>query len=215
MKDATDTSRTPFLVALVFGGIAVMIYLLCVVPCVDGLDKSRKELADLEFQLNGVQRDLRDSRNVEARLKGLEDAFRPYEEGLLKPLLGSWAMQAKALLDPLATGVGFTGMEYAELPPRALPLTKPMAKQLYARRPVRLTCFGGYAAAISFLMRVERDFPLVALESLRISAQREPDVQALEFVFEWPAEGASSVPEKLAKGKKGAKSKDKGKGGAK
>ena len=202
MKATDEASRTPTLVTFAFGGVAVVLYLFCIAPCGDALDRSRRQLGDQQFQLDGVYRDLRGSNNVKGRLTELKERFRPYGEGMLTPLLGSWAMRAKSILDPLAERVGLTGVDYQELPPRALPLTKPVAKQLYARRPVRMTCSGSYAALVSFILCVERDFPLVTLQSLRISARNEADRQVADLVFEWPADGGSSIPPKTsAKGR--------------
>lgn len=196
MKAFGESSRTPTLMTFAFGGIAVVLYLFCIAPCGDALDRSRKELDDERLQLEGVIRDLKGSNNVKGRLAELKERFRPYDEGMLTPLLGSWAMRAKSVLDPLAERAGLAGVDYQELPPRALPLTKPVAKQLYARRPVRMTCRGGYAALASFLLRVELDFPLVSLQSLRIAAGNAPESQVADFIFEWPAEGGSSIPPK-------------------
>lgn len=204
MSESPEPSRKSLLVTVAFGGVAAALYLLCVVPCADSLARMRREHDDLQFQLHGVLRDLRGSKDVDSRLKALGDGFGLYDAALLKPLLGSWAMRAKSLLDPLAEGVGLKGVDYAELPTRALPVTKPTAERLYARRPIRMTCSGGYAAIVSFLLRVERDFPLVSLQALRIASQREAtgDQQA-ELILEWPVEGGSSLPPKKAKGGKG------------
>ena len=79
-----------------------------------------------------------------------------------------------------------------ELPPRALPLPRPMPVQLHARRPVRITARGSYMAAISFLMRVEKEHPLVALQSLAISSSGDPESQLISMVFEWPSKGRKS-----------------------
>ena len=46
--------------------------------------------------------------------------------------------------------------------------------------------------AISFLMRVEKELPLVALQSMNITADPKPDRQKIEMVFEWPAKGATT-----------------------
>ena len=203
MKRSVDVSRLPQ--ALTIGCVAVgaVLYLLCIAPASDALEQTRRERSDLEFRLSGVQRDLRESKNVRERLSALAADLAPYEAGMLKPLLGSWAMLAKSLLDPLADGVGLKGVEFAELPPRALPLTKPVPARLTARRSVKMTCRGGYAAIVSFLLRVERDFPLVSEQALRIAVGQSADEQVAEIVFEWPAEGNLSAPPKApAKGGK-------------
>ena len=57
------------------------------------------------------------------------------------------------------------------------------------RRPIRITARGSYMGAISFLMRVEKEHPLVTLQSMNITTNPDPDQQRIEMVFEWPAKG--------------------------
>ena len=113
--------------------------------------------------------------------------------GLLEPLLGSYAMRAKSVLDPLATDVGLRITDYAEMPVRLLPLPKPQAAQLYARKPIRLTCTGSYATIVSFLLRVEKKLPLVSLEAFTLKTQKDPDNQTATLVFEWPVKGVNTA----------------------
>ena len=121
--------------------------------------------------------------------------------GLLEPLLESYAMRAKSLLDPLAADVGLTIGDYAEMPVRKLPLPKPQAPQLYARKPIRMTCRGSYATIISFLLRVEAKMPLVSLEAFSLKTQKDPDNQSATIVFEWPIKGENTAAvAKTAKG---------------
>lgn len=196
MSRNVDISRLPQVLTIGCCAVGAVLYLLCIAPASDALDRARVERGDLEFQLAGVVRDLRGSKNVRERLAELSGELAPYEAGMLKPLLGSWAMRAKSLLDPLADGVGLKGVEFAELPSRALPLTKPVPERLTVRRPVKMTCRGSYAAIVSFLLRVERDFPLVSEQALRIAAGSSGNEQLAEVVFEWPAEGNLSAPPK-------------------
>lgn len=196
MKPRKNSPRTPHILTVGFLGLASGLYLLCVAPCSDALMRLTGERDKLAFQLAGVQRDLKGSQNIRDRIKTLDDALKPHHAGMLQPLLGSWAMRAKSLLDPLAEGVGLKKVAFAELPPRALPLTKSVPQRLTARRPIRMTCQGSYAALVSFLLRVERDLPQVSEQALRISASTEPTQQMAEFILEWPVEGASPAPGK-------------------
>ena len=102
-------------------------------------------------------------------------------------------MRAKSLLDPLAADVGLTVGDYAELPARRLPLPKPMAPQLYARKPIRMTCTGSYATIVSFLLRVEEKIPLASLEAFSLKTQKDPDNQSATLVFEWPIKGENTA----------------------
>ena len=188
-----STKRAAFF-ALAVAGVAVVLYLFAVQPCQDTLAKDRRELDSLDGQLHVTTRDLKDSPRVKNMLAEIEAARQPFMDALLTPLLGSWAMRAKSMLDPLAADVGLKVTDYAELPVRALPLPKPTPRQLYARRPIRVTAHGSYAEIASFILRVEKKLPYVSLQALNIKVQRTPEVQLAEIVFEWPAKGALSAP---------------------
>ena len=192
LDNADPTKRAAFF-ALAVAGVAVVIYMFAVQPCQDSIAKTRREIETLEGQLRVTTRDLKDSPRVKSMLTEVETARKPFIDALLTPLLESWAMRAKSKLDPLASDVGLKIVDYAEMPVRALPLPKPAPRQLYARRPIRVTAQGSYAEIASFVLRVEKMLPYVALQSLTIKVQRDPDVQSADIVFEWPVKGALSV----------------------
>ena len=200
-NSATSTKRAMFF-SLAVAGVAAVLYLFAVQPCQDSIAKARRELDSLDGQLRVTSRDLKDSPRVKSMLSEIETARRPFMDALLTPLLESWAMRAKSKLDPLAADVGVKVTDYAELPVRALPLPKPVPKQLYARRPIRVTARGSYAEIASFILRVEKMLPYVSLQSLNIKAQRTPEEQSAEIVFEWPVKGALSVPAAPVGGKR-------------
>ena len=181
------------------GVVAALLYLFCVEPCQTSLRKARAENESLKGQQTGMSRDLKGAVKVKSRLEALQAERQVYLNGLLEPLLESYAMRAKSLLDPLAADVGLTIGDFVELPPRRLPLPKPQAPQLYARKPIRLTCTGSYATIISFLLRVEEKIPLVTLEAFSLKTQKDPDNQSATIVFEWPIKG-EKVPVAAAKG---------------
>ena len=56
------------------------------------------------------------------------------------------------------------------------------------------------AEIASFLLRVEKLLPHVALQALQIKAQKDPEAQSAEIVLEWPAKGELSVPTPPQKG---------------
>ena len=176
------------------GVVAALLYLFCVEPCQTSLRKARAENESLKGQQTGMSRDLKGAVKVKSRLEALQAERQVYLNGLLEPLLESYAMRAKSLLDPLAADVGLTIVDYAEQPVRALPLPKQTPIQLFARRPIRVVCRGSYAEIASFLLRVEKLLPYVSLQALQIKAQKDPEAQAAEIVLEWPAKGEQSVP---------------------
>ena len=190
----SSSAKNPFfLSALILAGAAV-IYLFAVQPAQMSIAKAKRELSGLVEQRRIMERDLKDSARVKGMLAEIDAVQKPYLDALLTPLLESWAMRAKSLLDPIAADVGLTIVDYAEQPVRALPLPKQTPIQLFARRPIRVVCRGSYAEIASFLLRVEKLLPYVSLQALQIKAQKDPEAQAAEIVLEWPAKGEQSVP---------------------
>ena len=192
-RDPAAQMKRALFQSLVIGAVAVVLYMFCVEPCQSSLEKAKKEHEDLKGQQASVTRDLKGADQLKSRLDAIKADRQKYLNGLLEPLLESYAMRAKSLLDPLAADVGLTIGDYAEMPVRKLPLPKPQAPQLYARKPIRLTCTGSYATIISFLLRVEEKLPLVSLEAFSLKTQKDPDKQSATIVFEWPIKGENTA----------------------
>ena len=192
-RDPAAQMKRALFQSLAIGAVAVVLYMFCVEPCQSSLEKAKKGLEELKSQQVGMTRDLKGADQLKSRLDAIKSERQTFLNGLLEPLLESYAMRAKSLLDPLAADVGLTIGDYAELPDRRLPLPKPQAPQLYARKPIRLTCTGSYATIISFLLRVEKVLPLVSLEAFSLKTQKDPDKQSATIVFEWPIKGVNTA----------------------
>ena len=106
LDNSASTTKRASLFALAVAGVAAVLYLFAVQPCQDTLAKERREKESLESQLHVTMRDLKDSSRVKNMLAEVETARKPFMDALLTPLLGSWAMRAKSMLDPLAADVG-------------------------------------------------------------------------------------------------------------
>ena len=181
--------------SLLIAAVAVVLYMFCVEPCQSSLEKTRAELRGLEDQRSRMVRDLKGTGQVKGRMDELKAQRQTFLDGLLEPVLGSYTRRAQELLDPHAEWVGLSiRVSDDNLPERRLPLPKPhQAPQLYARKPIRLTCTGSYAPIISFLMRVEEKMPLVSLEAFSLKTQKDPDNQLATIVFEWPIRGENTA----------------------
>ncbi len=195
-QDPSAPMKRALFLSLALGAVAVIMYMFFVSDYRDKLQDARAR--------HDKERDRYDSMvRMEAALKKAgqdKDRTDPvkvvqdYQKKLLEPLLESYAMRAKSLLDPHAKAVGMTIVDYAELPTRRLPLppnTSPVhpPKQLYARKPIRLTCTGSYARIVSFILRVEEKMPHVSIEAFSLKSQNDPDVQSATIVCEWPIKG--------------------------
>ena len=188
-QDMAPNSKRAFAVTLVLGAVAAGLYLFAVQPAEDALAKARREHGERESQLQIVNANLRGAPANKERLQTLDAGLKPFRDAMLTPLLGSYAMRAKSILEPLAFDAGLSNLDYAEVAPRALPAPRPVPAQLHVRRPIKVTAQGSYMRAISFLLRVEKEHPLVALQSLSISAATNPERQQIEMILEWPAKG--------------------------
>ena len=190
LQGMAPNARRGFFTTVVLAIVATAIYLLAVEPATVSLGRERTRLNELKDSQRRMTADLNSAGTVKKTLEDLEAEMKPFQEALLSPLLGSYAMRAKSLLDPLTTGAGLIDVEYSEEPSRKLPVPMPMPRQLHARAAVRLTARGSYQAIISFVLMVEKNFPLVSLQSLQILSQQNPAKQSATMVLEWPMKGA-------------------------
>ena len=174
LQDPSAPMKRALFQALAIGAVAVVIYMFCVQPSQSALVKAQSDLSGMQAQQSAMVRDLKGAEQVKSRHDAIESERKVYIAGLLEPMLGSYAMRAKSLLDPLASDVGLRISDYAEMPVRLLPLPKPQATQLYARKPIRLTCTGSYARIISFMMRVEKSFRSFRLRPFPSRRRRIP-----------------------------------------
>lgn len=182
-------SKRAFLTTVVLGVAAGAIYLFAVEPATASLARERARLAELKDAQGRMMADLNSASTVKKTLDELEAEMKPFAEAEITPLLESYAMRAKSLLDPLATGAGLVDVEYTEEPSRRLPVPMPMPRQLHTRVAVRLAANGSYQAIVSFLLMLEKNFPLVSLQSLQILSQHSPAKQSVSMILEWPAKG--------------------------
>lgn len=176
----------------VFAAAAAAVYMLLVNPVSERLTQNRVRLGDLRNQCAKMTADIKNISVLQEKIKAIESELADKEKLQLNPLLESYAMQAKAHVGQLAHEAGIVDAEFTERPLRALPVLpgQPVPANLHARRPVMMTCRGDYPAIVSFVMRVEKDLPHVALESLRIVPSADtPELQYAEIVLEWPAKG--------------------------
>ena len=188
-QNMAPNAKRSFVVTVALSAIATVLYLFCVQPCGGELAAAKRRLAELQDRQYRTDIDLKRSSTVAKDLEELETALKPFRDAMLVPLLESYAMRAKSIVDPLALGAGLEDVTYSDEPFRALPLPTPMPRQLHTRAAVKLTATGSYQQAVSFLLRVEKELPLVSLQQLDITARQNPRSQSISLVLEWPAKG--------------------------
>ena len=194
LQNMAPNAKRAMLLTLAFGGIAAAIYFVALEPEEKELFKVRKSLAAETQKHQAMMSSIGRSDQVKKRLGDAEARVAEYDKALIKPLLESTAMRAKSFVDALAVGCELSGMEYEALDPLDLPILKAVPQKKYARCPIRIKCVGSYQSAVSFVRCVEREFPLVALESMSVASRSEASVQQIVIVLEWPM-----VKEEVAK----------------
>lgn len=186
LQNMAPNAKRSLLMTLVFGAIAAALYFCALEPTETSLVKARATLRDRTAKHRAMTTDLLHAETVNKSLADCAARLAGYDQHMIKPLLESTAMRAKALVDPLAAGCGLVGMEYEQETPIALPIIGPAAREQYVRCPVKITCRGSYQAAVSFIQCVEKRFPLVTLEALTVAAGSDPDFQLVSVILEWP-----------------------------
>ena len=190
LQSMAPNAKRAFMTTIVLGVLAAAIYFLAVEPAVASLSRERARLEELKESQRRMTADLNSAGTVQKTLEELETEMKPFAAAELTPLLGSYAMRAKSLLDPLIAGAGLMDVEFSEEPTRKLPTPLPMPRQLHARAAVRITAKGSYQAIASFLLMLEKNLPLVSLQSLQIQSQQQPAKQTATMILEWPTKGA-------------------------
>ena len=189
LQSMAPNAKRAFFTTIVLSLVAAAIYLFAVEPADAALNRERTKRDELKDRQQRMAADLASVGTVKKTLEDLEAAMKPFEDAKLTPALGSYSMRAKTLLDPLITGAGLTDVEYSNEPSRKLPVPMPMPRQLHKRVAVRISAVGSYQSIVSFLLMLERDFPLVSLQSLQILTRQKPEKQSVAMILEWPAEG--------------------------
>ena len=186
LQNMAPNAKRAMLLTLAFGGLAAAIYFFALEPTEEKLYKVRTSLAAQTQKHQTMMASIGRSDQVKKRLGDAQARIADYDKALIKPLLESTAMRAKSFVDALAVGCELVGMEYEALSPLDLPVLKAVPQKKYTRCPIRIKCVGSYQSAVSFVRCVEREFPLVALESMSVTSRSEASAQQIEIVFEWP-----------------------------
>jgi len=183
---------TPTGLAMSFIGGAVALYMVAIGPLRSSLSEKTRELNDQTSLLRSMQNDIDQQKYLESCIREQKEHSKRRQKTLLVPMLNSYAMRAKSLLETIAAESGIDNVTYDEgiqwvlpVPPEMLP------KSRTARRSVQVRATGDYAAIASFILRAERKLPLMTVQSLTIrkSDAGDPENQTLELTVEWPCEG--------------------------
>lgn len=145
---------------------------------------------------------IRTTNTIKAKVAELQQQYAALQEkGILTPLLNSYAMRAKTLVQPYAAHCGLTIENVRELPPIPLQQPQPLKDSAFCRQPIEFTASGSYAQLSDFIATVERELPLSILSSLKVTPQqRLPEIHKIQISFEWPTRtGQIAEPQTVPK----------------
>lgn len=201
LRDLPPATRRAVAVALGALTLGVVFVFLAVLP-------QRKKMATVAGEIEALNQTLSRMRTEVAAAESLKaqcakakgELDKVLAGGVIEPLLGSFAMRGKALLDPIAQETGFALENVKELPLIPLQLPKEPPEQTYGRQPIEFTGQGSYRQISAFIAESEAAQPMLTLSSLNVFAQAQtPEVHRAIIVFEWPAKGEKIKPATLPK----------------
>jgi hypothetical protein len=176
--------------------LCLLIVFLAVLPKKKQIQQLRQECDSLNATLSLMTKDIATTDALKAQTSATNACLNAIvAAGVIEPLLGSFAMRGKSLLDPIAQETGFTIENVKELPMIPLQLPKPPPEQTYGRQPVEFTGQGSYAQIVAFIAQSEAAQPLASLSSLLILCQQQsPEKHKAVITFEWPTKGEKVKP---------------------
>ena len=183
--NSTAAKILPFALAAATGAV----WFWGVGPSDAAMKAVRQEVARLSGEVNEMNLGLQELAALEREMAQTATNRAAYAGCVIEPLLGSVAMRAKTLLDPIAAEVGIEDVRYEDASTSALPPTETSPRVPYVRARVSVMASASYMSLVSFLSRVERQVPGACVVSAYIGiGGRDVEVQVGTFVFEWLSE---------------------------
>ncbi len=168
---------------------ATLVYFI-VLPLKNRVKDAQAKFDDLIANNENIQEIIATTDDKRALVEKLEKEHQKLiDSGVLTPLLNSYTMRAKTLVEPLALQYGLTINDVTELP--LIPMRHPAELETvaYARLPIEFTTSGSYTQITAFISYTEQELPMVALSSLKIIPQnRDPENHLVKISLEWPIE---------------------------
>lgn len=185
--------------------IAAALWQFLVVPQQDVLTKAQEEANTRRGKQDAMEQLIRRKPLTDRTVATLEEQMASLEaEGYLTPLLNSYAMRCKALLDPIIEKTGLSLTQFSDHSQRMLQVPKVGApEQLQARQLITCIGEGSYLQLLETVEAVEARYPLAVLAGLRLVPTADPQRHAVQMIWEWPTKG--KLRSSLLPAKKGSK----------
>jgi len=166
---------------------AAIYFLIC--PLRSRVKDSEVGMHEITSNLDKVRSIISTTNDKQQKIANLKKEYAELiAKGVLTPLLNSYAMRAKTLLQPLATQSGLVLEDVRELPPIPLQQPCPIKGAVHwCRQPIEFSASGSYTQLSTFISHVESELPLAILSSLEVSTQHNlPEIHKILISFEWP-----------------------------
>lgn len=189
----TMAPQLQYAVLITLGGVvgSALLVVFAILPTQKKMEGVRTEIRSLNETLGTMKKDI--SGMSEQRKKTaarLAECKAVIASGAIEPLLGSFAMRGKSLLDPIAQKTGFTINNVRELPSIPLQVPSPPPVQLFERQPIEFSGQGSYTQITAFVSLAEASLPMTTLSGIVILSQpQSPENHKAIITFEWPAKG--------------------------
>ena len=191
LKTLTRPLRQAILITIGCFLICLALIIFAVWPARKRLHSLQTEIANLNASYDDMEKAIAGTAQQRAKTAAVaaeRDAV--LADGVIEPLLGSFAMRGKALVDPLAQKAGFTINSVKEDRFIKLQVPNPAPEQLYGRQQVEFTGQGTYSQITAFVSLTEASLPQVTLSSISILSQLlTPESHKAIITFEWPVKG--------------------------
>lgn len=201
LKRLAPSMQRSLLFSATVAAVAVAVLAVGILPQKKAIRTLNDSLQLMNTRLTQMRADIA---NADQQKKKTEEAIAERDaliaSGVIEPLLGSFAMRGKTLLDPIAQKALFHIESVRELPPILLQLPKPPPEQTHYRQPIEFTGQGSYVQITDFITQTEAAHPMATLSGLVILAMpNSPETHKAILTFEWPAKGErikAGAPEK-------------------
>lgn len=180
---------------IAIGGIVLvgLIIGLWIMPQADKLTAMDEELFSVAARSRTMQAQIRQTETIQKDYQQALITLTTYsKQGIITPLLNSYAMRVKSMLDPLATKhtLAITHVRESLRITLPIPPKTPVPKQLYVRQPVECQGIGTFMNLVKFIADIEKTYPLTVLTGISVSAQdKDPINQTFTLTLEWPCLG--------------------------
>lgn len=191
LKRLAPSMKRAASIALAALACAALILFLGVLPKRKLIETINDDIQTLNARVTQMRADIENAeRQKQATAKVAAERDALVASGVIEPLLGSFAMRGKTLLDPIAQQTGFHLESVRELQPIPLQLPKIEPEQRHYRQPVEFTGQGSYTQILAFITQTEATQPLAVLTGLLVLGQpQNPETHKAILTFEWPAKG--------------------------